>query len=118
METKTKDRKAAKSAASANVTEGSETKRLGRPVNPESKRQKELAGKESTGIVLSDGSIYKPVGRKPDPTSKRQIMLATKGTGDPKQKGRPKMTEEEKAAAKAKREALKAQAIAEGKLSA
>lgn len=117
METKTKDRKAAKSTASANVTEGSK-KQLGRPVNPESKRQKELAGKTSTGIVLSDGSIYRPVGRKADPTSKRQIMLATKGTSDPKQKGRPKMTEEEKAAAKAKREALRAQAIAEGKLSA
>lgn len=85
------------------------TKKLGRPVNPDSKRQKELATKADRGI-----NGYIPLGRPVNKNSKRQIELALKaekkanGTGG--QKGRPKMTEQEKADAKAKREAAKAAA--------
>lgn len=95
-------------------------KQLGRPVNPDSKRQKELAGKTNKGILLSTGEVYIQKGRPVDVNSKRQAELkekqARKDAGIQAAKGRPKMTEAEKAAAKAERERLKQIAISEGKI--
>lgn len=83
----------------------SEAKPLGRPVNPTSARQVKLAAQASKNI---DGAPIR-LGRPTVEGSKRQLMLAglaeKKASGIVGQKGRPKMTEEEKAEAKAKRDA-------------
>lgn len=83
-------------------------KQIGRPVDPNSKRQQKLAAIAARKAEFGD---YVPLGRKADPTSKRQAKLAEiaakKASGAEVKKGRPKMTEEQKAEWKAKREAAK-----------
>lgn len=86
------------------------TKKLGRPVKPDSERQKRLAETEAKKTAMGG---YVPLGRAIDPTSKRQQTIAErnakKAEGYVAQKGRPKMSEEAKAVAAEKRAALKAE---------
>lgn len=74
---------------------------IGRPVNPFSERQRKINDlrnrKELNGGFL-------PLGRPVVEGSKRQQKLATKGESTGK-KGRPKMTEEAKLAARSARKA-------------
>ena len=85
------------------VTE-EDKKSLGRPVNPDSARQKRLA----TMKDKFKGGFPK-LGRPAAPDSKRQQKLAEikakKASGETVKKGRPKMTEEEKVKARADRQA-------------
>lgn len=85
---------------------------LGRPINPDSVRQKVLAEKKA----LRDAGLLKR-GRKIVEGSKHQAKLAKRAekiaAGIPLKAGRPKMTEEQLAKAKAEREALKAAQAAE-----
>lgn len=83
------------------------TKKLGRPVNPNSARAKRMAEMEAKR--LANGGVL-PLGRPAVQGSARQIKLAEQATkkADPNyvaKRGRPKMTEEQKAAWKANREA-------------
>lgn len=100
VETKTVD-----GIGTAEVTKT--TKTLGRPVNPDSVRQKVLAEKQA----LREAGLLKR-GRKMVEGSKRQAVLAARAAkiaaGIELKPGRPKMTEEALAKAKAEREALKA----------
>jgi len=89
---------------SANIDE---PKVLGRPVNPNSDRQKRLAEMEARKTAMGG---YIPLGRPKVDGSKRQQKLAEQAArkSDPNYvpaKGRPKMTEEEKVAARAERQA-------------
>jgi hypothetical protein len=84
-----------------------EPKVLGRPVNPNSDRQKRLAEMEARKTAMGG---YIPLGRPKVEGSKRQQKLAEQAArkSDPNYvpaKGRPKMTEEEKIAARAERQA-------------
>lgn len=114
MTTKTKQGKAVKEvpAPTMNVTDSNlkvEVKKdLGRPVDPNSARQQKLAKQAERKLIYGD---YVPLGRQADPNSKRQQMLkeqkAKKEAGIIGQRGRPKMTDEQKAEWKAKRDAAK-----------
>lgn len=79
---------------------------IGRPVNPTSARQKRLAEKEAKLKAMGG---YIPLGRQADPNSKRQQKLreiaAKKADGVEVKRGRRKMTEEQKAQARAERQA-------------
>jgi hypothetical protein len=81
---------------------------LGRPVNPNSARQQKLKLMEAKKI----GGVYIPLGRPVVEGSARQLRLKElaekKAAGIVGERGRPKMTDEQKATAKAEREALKA----------
>ena len=83
-------------------------KRLGRPVVADSERQKKLKLQEERRAIYGD---YVPLGRPVAPDSKRQAQLAEreaeKALGIVHQKGRPKMTEEDKIEAREKREIAK-----------
>lgn len=89
-----------------------EPKKLGRPVNANSARQQKVALIEQRKV--ENGGIV-PLGRPVVPGSKRQEKLmaieAKKSSGAVIQRGRPKMTEEAKTAAKE----VRAKAIAEFK---
>ncbi len=92
----------------ANVTV-TEPKKLGRPSDPNSKRQARLKEIEARRTAMGG---YVPLGRPAVPNSKRQAKLAEIAAkkADPNYvpaKGRPKMSEEEKKAAAEKRAALK-----------
>lgn len=75
---------------------------LGRPVNPFSERQRKINDLKNRK-ALNGGFL--PLGRPVVEGSARQQKLATKGTNPAGQKGRPKMTEEAKLAARAERTA-------------
>jgi hypothetical protein len=86
------------------VTVTESKKALGRPADPNSARQQRLqkmADKHKGGFIR--------LGRPANPESKRQQQLAEikakKAAGVVGKKGRPKMSEEAKAEAKAKRDA-------------
>jgi hypothetical protein len=92
----------------ANVTV-TEPKKLGRPSDPNSARQARLKEMEARKEAMGG---YIPLGRPAVEGSKRQIKLAEIAAkkADPNYvpaKGRPKMTEQEKEEARAKREAAK-----------
>ncbi len=82
------------------------TKKLGRPKIEGSKRQLKLQEMDAKRAA-NDG--YLPLGRPKVEGSKRQLSMIAKEQakkdGSGRGKGRPKMTEEEKAVAKTKREA-------------
>jgi hypothetical protein len=89
---------------SSPANDGSADKKPGRPVNPESARQKrerELSERRERGELT--------LGRPKVADSKRQQELALKAAkaaeGHQAAKGRPKMTDEQKAEARKKREA-------------
>jgi hypothetical protein len=88
------------------TVEVTEPKKLGRPVNANSARQQKIAEMEQR---KAQGGGYVKLGRPAVPGSKRQEKLAAieakKASGAVIQRGRPKMTEEQKADAKAKRDA-------------
>jgi hypothetical protein len=90
---------------SANTTVAG-TKKLGRPVKEGSERQKKLAEMDAKRAA-NDG--YLPQGRPKMENSKRQMQLLAReeaiANGTARGKGRPKMTEEDKAKQKEKREA-------------
>lgn len=75
----------------------SESKVPGRPVNPNSARQRKLADMEKR---KSENGGFTPLGRPVNPNSSRQQKLAEiearKASGEVIHRGRPKMTEEEK----------------------
>ena len=73
---------------------------LGRPINPFSERQRKINDLKNRK-ALNGGFL--PLGRPVVEGSKRQQKLATKGTNPTGQRGRPKMTEEEKQAAREQR---------------
>ncbi len=73
---------------------------LGRPINPFSERQKKINDLKNRK-ALNGGFL--PLGRPVVKDSKRQQKLATKGTNPTGQRGRPKMTEEAKQAAREQR---------------
>ena len=74
---------------------------LGRPVNPFSERQRKINDLKNRK-ALNGGFL--PLGRPVVEGSKRQQKLATKGTNPTGQRGRPKMTEEAKQAAREARQ--------------
>lgn len=82
----------------------------GRKAKPDSKRQQKLAERAEK---LAAGLLTGKRGRPVDPNSPHQQKLSEKQAridangGVPLKPGRPKMTDEEKAAAKAKAEAAK-----------
>jgi hypothetical protein len=86
------------------ITASKEDKVPGRPVNPESKRQQRINHLET---LRANGELK--LGRPVKGDSKRQQELAEKAaraaSGEPVKKGRPKMSEEAKQAARNKREA-------------
>ncbi len=75
---------------------------LGRPVNPFSERQRKINDLKNRK-ALNGGFL--PLGRPVVEGSKRQQKLASKGTNPTGQRGRPKMSEEAKLAARAERAA-------------
>lgn len=75
---------------------------LGRPVNPFSERQRKINDLKNRK-ALNGGFL--PLGRPVVEGSKRQQKLATKGTNPTGQRGRPKLTEEQKLQARAERKA-------------
>lgn len=98
---------ATETAVTSPVTEPTVTvteKVIGRPVNPNSARQKRLAEIEARKAAHGG---FLPLGRPKVEGSKRQAKLAEiaakKAAGYEPKLGRPKMTEEQKAEAKAKR---------------
>ena len=74
---------------------------LGRPVNPFSERQKKINDLKNRK-ALNGGFL--PLGRPVVEGSKRQQKLANKGTNPTGQRGRPKMSEEAKQAAREARQ--------------
>jgi len=73
---------------------------LGRPVNPFSERQRKINDLKNRK-ALNGGFL--PLGRPVVEGSKRQQKLASKGTNPTGQRGRPKLTEEQKLQARAER---------------
>ena len=94
------------------VIEPAKTKKLGRPANPDSARAKKLAEMEAKRIA--NGGVL-PLGRPAVEGSARQLKLQAaaekKASGAPVVLGRPKMSEEQKIAWRAAREAKRAAAI-------
>lgn len=95
-------------AVQISVSEGTK-KKLGRPIDPNSDRAKKIAVRQAKAEANFG---YIALGRPAMSDSKRQLALLAKKAaaenGEVRGKGRPKMTEEDKAIAKQKRDADKA----------